>query len=150
MRGLSFRNKEADLTATACALAAELRRRYGPVSAFELARLHGVEVVSDRWQAAAGHLVYYGECTREPLRIVLNEAALAQVALGDIPCEWVRELVIAHELGHLLLPRPSVFASHTIIETAAHAFARAWTKSAAQPGLRELAPLVLHDIFSGY
>jgi hypothetical protein len=150
MRKLSFRNKEADLTAKACAVAAELRRQYGPVSAFELARLHGVEVISDRWQVAAGRVVYYGECTREPLRIVLNEAALAQVVPGNMPCEWMREFVIAHELGHLLLPRPSIFASHTIIETAAHAFARAWTKSAAHPGLREFIPLGLHDLVPGH
>ncbi|MBI1765503.1 MAG: hypothetical protein HYR56_29150 [Acidobacteria bacterium] len=110
------------MSATARALAAKLRQQHGPVSAFELARLHGVEVVADRWQVAHGRIVYYGECTREPLRIVLNEAVLEQADY----CEQMRELVIAHELGHLLLPRPSVFASSKTIESAAHAFAHEW------------------------
>ena len=123
----SFRDRKIDLTAAAYALVAELRRQYGPVSALALARLQGVEVVSDRWQVAAGRVVYYGECTREPLRIVLNEAALEQTAQR----EELREFVIAHELGHLLLPRPSVFASHTTIENAAHAFAQAWVQQSS-------------------
>lgn len=122
MRWLSLRNVDADWTALACALAAKLRQQHGAISAFQLARRQGVDVVSARWQVAAGRVVYYGECTREPLRIVLNEAALDQHEHR----EQMRELVIAHELGHLLLPRPAVFASHTTIENAAHAFAHAW------------------------
>lgn len=122
----------------AAAQAWHLRQQYGGISAAELARLHGVEIVAARWQVASGRIVYYGECTREPFRIVLNEAALDQVAER----EQLRELVIAHELGHLLLPRPSIFASHTTSENAAHAFAQAWINSAAQSGLLEFEILV--------
>ena len=118
-------------------LAYELRRRYGALSAAELARLNGIEIVTARWQVAEGRLLYLGECTRKPLRIVLNEAALELAAQPM----FLRELVIAHELGHLLLPRPSVFAAAKATEAAAHAFARAWT---GQSGME------LHGIFSGH
>jgi Zn-dependent peptidase ImmA (M78 family) len=115
----------SELVEKAQALTRALRQQHGNVSAEELARLRGIEIVSARWQVANGRIVYYGECTREPLRIVLNETALEQVAQR----EQMRELVIAHELGHLLLPRPSIFASHAMTESAAHAFAQAWTNS---------------------
>lgn len=124
------------LTEKAQALARRLRQQYGGIAAEELARLHGVAIVSDRWQVAGGRVVYYGECTREPLQIVLNEAALDQLAQP----KQMRELVIAHELGHLLLPRPSVFASATVTETAAHAFACAWINQSTTE---------MHGIFFG-
>lgn len=117
-----------ELVEQAHALARLLREQHGDISAEELARLHGVEIVAARWQVADGRIVYYGECTREPLRIVLNEAALESA----MQRERLRELVIAHELGHLLLPRPSVFTPNTTIESAAHAFAQAWTQSFAR------------------
>ena len=119
-----------ELVEQAHALARLLREQHGDVSAEELARLHGVEIVAARWQVADGRIVYYGECTREPLHIVLNEAALDQV----VHRERMRELVIAHELGHLLLPRPSIFASHAMTESAAQAFAQAWTNSLNNEG----------------
>lgn len=125
----------SEASAGAAALALRLRQQYGDISAEELARLCGVEIVSERWEVAGGRLVYFGECTREPLRIVLNEAVLESA----MQREHLRELVIAHELGHLLPPRPSIFTPNTITESAAHAFARAWIHSLNNEGLSDPA-----------
>ena len=110
------------------ALAQSLRAQHGAISARELAQRCDIEVVTDRWEVAAGRVLYLAECTRQPPRIVLNETALEQFAARESADRvQLDELVIAHELGHLLLPRPSIWASAQSVEAAAHAFAQAWT-----------------------
>ncbi len=41
--------------------------------------------------------------------------------------EQIIEVILAHELFHLLMPAPSVWAKHSANEEAAHAFAQSWT-----------------------
>ncbi|NOT61535.1 MAG: hypothetical protein HOP19_15065 [Acidobacteria bacterium] len=83
----------------------------------------------------------------------MNDAAIDRLTVGQVPnlphsqragCgagwepapqpagEWFTrepftEVIIAHELFHLLTPAPSVWAKHTETENAAHAFAQSWT-----------------------
>jgi len=102
-----------------------LRAQYGAQSAFVLARLCGIEVLRQSWQVAGGRVLYFAECMRQPLRIVLNEAALESYQPDEVA--RLSEIIIAHELGHLLLPQPAAWDSHSKYEEAAHAFAQELT-----------------------
>ena len=106
-------------------LARALRVKHGARSALRLAGWLGIEVEQQRWRVAEGRVRYFAECTRQPLRIVLNEAALELGAPDE--AAQLREIVIAHELGHLLLPQPAAWAKHSLREAAAHAFAQELT-----------------------
>jgi hypothetical protein len=119
---------QAQLLNQARTLAESLRAQHGTVSALELAHLHGIHVGFDVWEVAAGRVLYLAECTRQPRRIVVNERALVLLSQrGQLERAQLCEAAIAHELGHLLLPRPSIWASASIQEAAAHVFAEAWT-----------------------
>jgi hypothetical protein len=119
-------------------LARELRTKHGALPPSALAELCGVEVRRARWHVATGRVFYFAECTRRPLCIVLNDAALelweedqaTQVATFS-------EVVIAHELGHLLLPQPAAWDSRSAYEDAAHVFARELTGLAFHPARYE-------------
>jgi hypothetical protein len=112
-------------------LSDRLRRLHGDVSASELARIYGVEVLFDAWRAADGRLIYFAECRSKPPIIILNTMAIEQAARsvpGDISEDqrhWfcqsqIAEVIIAHELYHILTQQPS---SHEI-ESSAHEFAQ--------------------------
>jgi len=117
-----------NLIVCARALAQELRAKYSTLPPSILAELCGIEVQRARWRVAAGRVLYFAECTRQPLRIVLNEVALELYASSEATqCTQLSEIIIAHELGHLLLPQPTVWASHSAYEDAAHAFAQELT-----------------------
>lgn len=106
-------------------LARRLRARHGAQPVRRLARLCGIEVLRQRWQVAGGRVLYFAECTRQPPRIVLNEAALENCQ-PDAAAQ-LSEIIIAHELGHLLLPQPAAWDSRSKYEEAAHAFAQELT-----------------------
>lgn len=110
-----------------------LQQEFGPVSTLTLAERLGIPIKFDRWEVAHGRLLYFAECTRTPRQIVVNQAALDCVAVDDASRAGLLELIVAHELGHLLLPRPSVWASAKATEAAAHAFAQVLTGSATPP-----------------
>lgn len=110
------------------ALARELRAKHGTLPPSTLAKLCGIAVQRAHWRVAAGRWLYFAECTRQPLRIVLNEAALELYAPREATQgTQLSEVIIAHELGHLLLPQPAVWAVHSAYEDAAHAFAQELT-----------------------
>jgi hypothetical protein len=121
----------AALIESARDLARGLRAQYGAQSAFVLARLCGIEVVRQSWQVAGGRVLYFAESTRRPLRIVLNEAALEGYQPDEV--ERLSEIIIAHELGHLLLPQPAAWDSHSKYEEAAHVFAQELTSLPFHP-----------------
>jgi hypothetical protein len=113
----------------------QLRQRHGALSAQALAAVCGIEIQHASWQVAAGRVVFFAECTRHPLRITLNDAAIkrltAHVAVpSDQPWftrQAITEVIVAHELFHLLTPPPSGWDSSTEQENQAHAFAQRWT-----------------------
>lgn len=107
---------------------AALRQEFGAISALTLAERLRIPIKFERWEVADGRLLYFGESTRTPRQIVVNLTALERVApIEDaLRARWL-ELIVAHELGHLLLPRPSVWTATVATEAAAHAFAAAWT-----------------------
>ncbi len=116
------------------ALVRELRWRHGELPAAELARVCGVELAFDSWRVADGRVVYFAECRWRPPRIVVNTAAIelaarsAPAGLVEVERCWfsaaaITEVVIAHELYHLLARRSSSPAS----EAEAHEFARRLT-----------------------
>ncbi len=81
-----------------------VRARFGACDAFELARRAGATLRARRWVP-----VTLGECHHADRTIVVNLAAPADA-----------ELVVAHELGHLLAGDLGC----TLDETEAGAFAR--------------------------
>ncbi len=126
-------------------LITNLRQQYGDITARELTARSGVAVHHATWQVAAGRVIQFAECTRRPPQITLNDAAIERLAVGQVhnlpyrragyePAlrswftrEQITEVILAHELFHLLTPAPSLWAKHTANEEAAHAFAQSWT-----------------------
>jgi hypothetical protein len=114
-------------------------------SATLVAGRYGVAIEEDRWKTADGRIGYLAECSMKRRRITLNRELidlveergdfifkpprpqvvqdlgqnLGQLA-GAVSCA---ELVIAHELYHLITRRPS----SPVVELEAHVFARALT-----------------------
>lgn len=125
-------------------MCAEARRQASAeqgASATLVARRYGVAIEEDRWKTADGRIGYLAECSMKRRRITLNRELidlveergdfifkpprqkagqdLGQLA-GTVTCA---ELVIAHELYHLITRRPS----SPVVELEAHVFARALT-----------------------
>jgi hypothetical protein len=129
-------------------LCAEARRQASAeqgASATLVAGRYGVAIEEDRWKTADGRIGYLAECSMKRRRITLNRELidlveergdfifkpprqqagqdlgqnLGQLA-GTVTCA---ELVIAHELYHLITRRPS----SPVVELEAHVFARALT-----------------------
>ncbi len=141
-----FKLDEAEI-AEACHegrwLANRLRLRHRAKSAEEIAAGYGCNVVREAWQVAEGKMFFLGECllrqktssaSREQTLIRVNTEATASLAelmsqwAGESESQWfsetkISEVVVAHELFHLLKQEPA----STPIELAAHAFARAMT-----------------------
>lgn len=125
-------------------MCAEARRQASAeqgASATLVAGRYGVAIEEDRWKTADGRIGYLAECSMKRRRITLNRELidlveergdfifkpprpqvvqdLGQLA-GTVTCA---ELVIAHELYHLITRRPS----SPVVELEAHVFARALT-----------------------
>jgi hypothetical protein len=111
-----------------------LRQLHGDVSAQELARIYGIEILRDRWRVADGRLIYFAECSFDPPKITLNAEAVELAARAGSDCSaederrWftqsrIAEVVIAHELYHILARQ----SSEPKVEPAANEFARAFT-----------------------
>jgi hypothetical protein len=106
-------------------LVASLRQQHGAVTAHELAGRLGVEI-----RHAAWHVAQFAECSRHPKQITINDWAVDRLTVGQVnnlPHNQIIEVIIAHELFHLLTPAPSVWAKHADTENAAHEFAQRWT-----------------------
>lgn len=117
--------EESKVASLAISLAKSLRQQYGQISAAELARQRKIEVKSEACQMADDRIVYLAECSLDPPRIVLNSRAIEMMA-GRFGLDlWqLTELVLAHELFHILAKQPSTSVG---AEGAAHAFAQALT-----------------------
>jgi hypothetical protein len=118
----------------------QCRLRHGAKRAAEIARLYGISVRRDEWQAAEGKMIYLAECTTHPPKISLNMDAISSLAglmrhwANENERVWfteaqVVEVAIAHEFYHLIEPR----ISSPSVELAAHAFARAYTSLPFSP-----------------
>lgn len=120
-------------------LANRLRLRNGSKSVEEIATSYGCRIVREDWQVAEGKLVFLGEfllhTTEGGAAIRVNTAATK--ALEELMAQWadetqrrwfteakISEVVIAHELFHLVKQQPPSVP----VELAAHAFARAMTE----------------------
>lgn len=82
--------------------ARELVTRYGDLAPTGFAARCDVNVETDEWEGTAGFrlLGTYGDHT-----ITVYDATIRQVAQeSPLPSETVRELVVAHELGHHVIP----------------------------------------------
>ena len=122
-------------------LANRLRLRHGSKSAEEIAAVYGCSVVREAWQVAEGKIVFLGECLlrqkavgSNPEQTLIRVNTEATTSLAELMAQWadesesqwfsetkISEVVVAHELFHLLKQEPA----STPIELAAHAFARA-------------------------
>ncbi len=141
-----FKLDEAEI-AEACHegrwLANRLRLRHGAKSVEEIAAGYGCKIVREAWQVAEGKVVFLGECllrqktSGESLgRTLIRVNTDATTSLAELMSQWadeserqwfsevkISEVVVAHELFHLLKQEPASMP----IELAAHAFARAMT-----------------------
>lgn len=112
-----------------------LRHRYGKINAGELAARLGVAVHHATWQVTPGRVMQFAECTRQPWQITLNDAVIERLTAAPVALpeqawftrQQITEVILAHELFHLLTPVPSLWAKHSATEAAAHAFAQGWT-----------------------
>jgi hypothetical protein len=118
---------------------------HGDVSAQELARIYGVEILRDCWRVADGRLIYFAECSFDPPKIILNAEAIELAARLGADCSaederrWftqsqVAEAVIAHELYHILARQSSA----PEVESAANEFARIFTGAPFSPSRYEM------------
>jgi hypothetical protein len=99
-------------------------------SASRIAEQLGIGVSREGWVTAEGRIFYLGECTLFPPQINLNILGVRRLAkaLFDVQYngsgwqseECLQEVIVAHELHHIVEPRYSRLEA----ELAAHAFAR--------------------------
>jgi hypothetical protein len=99
----------------------------------EIARACGIAITYERLPLAFGRVIYLAEASLQPPRITVNLTAIATLveAAAQAPAEQRRwfteaaltEVVIAHELYHILAQQPSSQAA----EVRAHEFAQALT-----------------------
>ncbi|HQR32009.1 MAG TPA: hypothetical protein PLK30_04665 [Blastocatellia bacterium] len=122
-------------------LANRLRLRNGSKPVEEIAASYGCRVVREPWQVAEGKMIFLGECLLRKNADLPQEGDMlirvnseATKSLAELMTHWaneaerhwfsdakISEVVIAHELFHLLEQKPH----STKLELAAHAFARA-------------------------
>lgn len=133
---------EADI-AEACHngrwVANRLRLRNGAKSVEEIATGYGCRVVREAWQVADGKVVFLGECLlhHKDGGAVIRVNSDAIQSLANLMAQWaddaqhrwfseekIAEVVIAHELFHLLDQHSDTKTILTLVELAAHAFAR--------------------------
>lgn len=124
----------ADLCREARQAAHHLRKHFHGRTVAEVARVYGIEVVSDRWQTAEGTVLYLAECTLHPPKIRLNLDTIESLAetgqrrADEGDKQWffesqIIEVTTAHELYHIIRQH----TSSPSIELAAHCFAREFT-----------------------
>jgi hypothetical protein len=125
-------------------LAQRLRLRHNARSAEEIAASLGCRLLREAWEVGEGKIVYLAECLFPPKT---NEATIrlnsdAVTSLAKLMAQWVSEaekqwfteakiseVVVAHELFHVIERRPS----SPLAELQAHAFARALTRLPFSP-----------------
>jgi hypothetical protein len=108
-----------------------LRRLHGKISAKELAEVYGVPISREAWQSAEGKVIYLAESSLNPPHIFLNsesiELAVEGGCIGGDATQFdrsqIEEVVIAHELYHILACQSSSPAT----ESMAHEFAEIFT-----------------------
>lgn len=120
-------------------LANRLRLRNGSKTPEEIVAGYGCRIVREPWQVAEGKLVFLGECLLHSNEggAAIRVNTEATKALEELMTQWaneterhwfsaakISEVVIAHELFHLVRQEPP----STTVELAAHAFARAMTE----------------------
>ncbi|HEX4946466.1 MAG TPA: hypothetical protein VFZ34_07385 [Blastocatellia bacterium] len=108
-----------------------------------LAEACGIPIKYETLPLAFGRVVYLAEASLQPAGITINQTAITKLveAALQIPIEqrvwWteaaITEVVIAHELYHILKQQPSSKAA----ETAAHEFAQALTGLPFSPRVYE-------------
>lgn len=116
-----------------------LRLRNGSKGVEEIAAGYGCRVVREAWQVADGKVVFMGECllNHKDGGAVIRVNSDAIQSLANLMAQWaddserrwfseekIAEVVIAHELFHLLDQHSGTKAILTLVELAAHAFAR--------------------------
>ncbi len=132
--GIAFRVRHNPTTVRAAReLARQLLIQYATQDATGIAQASGITIRRDEWIVASGQVIFLAECSWQPPEIILNQATLRMIAarVRTAPAlisgqaeEWftenrIAEVVIAHELYHLITQQPSAPS----VETAAHAFA---------------------------
>ncbi|MDX2041137.1 MAG: hypothetical protein SF097_07805 [Acidobacteriota bacterium] len=142
---------EADI-AEACHngrwLANRLRLRNGSKGVEGIVIGYGCRVVHEAWQVADGKIVFLGECLlhHKDGGAVIRVNSDATKSLAELMAQWadeterrwfseekIVEVVIAHELFHLLGQHSESRTASTLVELAAHAFARAMTELPFSP-----------------
>ena len=112
-------------------------------SARRLAAACGIPIIYETLPLAFGRVIYLAEASLQPPRITVNQTAIAKLAEAAVQApaahrDWfmpaaIAEVVIAHELYHILAARPS---SQTA-ERAAHEFAQTLTGLPFSPRVYE-------------
>lgn len=117
-------------------LAQNLRTQFLFESPTEIARAHAIKIVQENLP-----LLYLAEVTLHPPVITINTQVLKILSNTDVAENyraWFRrdvlqEVIVAHELYHILTNQPS----RQFIETQAHAFAQTLTGLPFAPQLYE-------------
>lgn len=99
----------------------------------QIAEACGIVIRYETLPLAFGRVIYLAEASLQPSRITVNTTAIATLAefAAQAPADWrawftagaIREVVIAHELYHILAQQ----ASRPKVEPLAHAFAQRLT-----------------------
>lgn len=138
-------------------LAHRLQVHHGEKSAEKIAISLGINVLREAWEIAENKVLYLGECFQQTkgggAAIRINTGATK--LLADFQKLWtaeseqeffteakISEVVIAHELFHLVEQR----APSTLVELEAHAFARAFAQLPFSPLLYNT---LLHQLAKG-
>lgn len=141
---------EADI-AEACRngrwAANRLRLRNGSKGVEDIVAGYGCRVVRETWQVADGRIVFLGECLlhHKDGGALIRVNSDATKSLAELMEQWadettkqwfaeekISEVVIAHELFHLLAQH-SVMTNPSLAELSAHTFARAMTELPFSP-----------------
>jgi len=125
-------------------LAHQLKSHKGSKSAEEIALEYGCKIIRDAWQVAEGRIIFFAECSlhknesgamiRVNTEATQKLAGLRELWANESERSWftekkIGEVVIAHELFHLIKQQPP----STAVELTAHAFARAFTSLPFSP-----------------
>lgn len=96
----------------------------------QIAEACGITIRYETLPFAFGRVIYLAEASLQPSRITVNTTAIAKLAefAAQAPADWrdwftagaIREVVIAHELYHIMAQQ----ASSLEVEPLAHAFAQ--------------------------
>ncbi len=121
------------------ALVSQLRLQYPTQTSAEIAEACGIKLSYEKLPLAFGRMIYFAEVFFQPPKITVNLTAVAKLAEGvsQVPEEqrtWLTQetitnIVIAHELYHILTQQPSGKG----VEAAAHDFAQQLTRLSFSP-----------------